>query len=345
MLDTAFRSEGVAVADFNGDRQLDIAAGNQIYVGPHWEMQSVSGQPRAFPIMGYSDFFLCFADDISGDGANDLLMVGFPNRETHWFENPCAVGQPWKQHLAVAKTGNESPLFADVDGVSGPELLMNDGKRCSIARPTEDGTGIWPIQAIADPRDPSDGHGLGIGDVNGDGITDVLSPLGWWEGPDRATTRPWQFHQADLFGGAQLCVFDFDGDGDNDVLGSSAHGYGIAWTEQTDDGWQQHMIDDTDSQTHAIHLADIDQDGLIDFVTGKRFWAHNGHDPGSYEPAVLCWYQMKRSNGKPTWVKHQIDDNSGVGLHFRIVDINGDGLLDIITSNKKGVFLFQQAAR
>ncbi len=99
--------------------------------------------------------------------------------------------------------------------------------------------------------------------------------------PPRPLPVPWPFHAAELFGGAQLCVSDLDGDGDQDVLGSSAHAYGIAWTEQTADGWKIHMIDESDSQTHAIQLADMNGDGLLDFVTGKRYWAHNGHDPAS----------------------------------------------------------------
>ena len=153
---------------------------------------------------------------------------------------------------------------------------------------------------------------------------------------------PWPFHAATFYGGAQLCVWDFDGDGDNDVLGSSAHAYGIGWSEQTPDGWQTHMIDERDSQTHAIHLADLNGDGLMDFVTGKRYWAHYVHDPGSHEPSVLCWYELSRKDGKVSWIKHPIHDDSGVGLHFRIVDINGDGRLDIVTANKKGVFYFEQ---
>ena len=145
-----------------------------------------------------------------------------------------------------------------------------------------------------------------------------------------------------FLGGAQLCVFDFDGDGGQDVLGSSAHAYGIGWTEQTPEGWKTHMIDETDSQTHAIHLADMNGDGLMDFVTGKRYWAHNGHDIGEFEPAVLCWYEMTKANRQIAWIKHVIDGDSGVGLHLRIRDVNGDGRLDIVTSNKKGVFCFEQ---
>ena len=111
-------------------------------------------------------------------------------------------------------------------------------------------------------------------------------------------------------------------------------------------GWsdKRSPIDRSISQTHALHLADINRDGLMDFVTGKRYWAHNGNDPGSDEPAVLCWFELQREDGRPVWTKHQIDDNSGVGLHAQVIDINGDGLLDIVTSNKKGVHLFIQEA-
>jgi hypothetical protein len=92
-------------------------------------------------------------------------------------------------------------------------------------------------------------------------------------------------------------------------------------------------------------LADINGDELMDFVTGKRFWAHNGHDPGSYEPAVLCWSEQKREDGRPKWIRHEIDVDSGVGLHFDVVDLDRDGLPDIITSNKKGVYYFQQVRK
>jgi hypothetical protein len=104
------------------------------------------------------------------------------------------------------------------------------------------------------------------------------------------------------------------------------------------------VIDNEDSQTHALHLADINGDGLLDFVTGKRYWAHNGNDPGSAEHAVLCWYELARVEDRPVWRKHTIFRNSGVGLHAVVIDVNADGLLDIVTSSKKGVYYFQQVA-
>ena len=93
-------------------------------------------------------------------------------------------------------------------------------------------------------------------------------------------------------------------------------------------------------------LADINGDGLPDFVTGKRWWAHGPKgDVDPDEPAVVYWFELTRKDGKPVWIPHQIDDDSGVGTQFEVADINGDGLLDIVISNKKGAHLFIQEAR
>ena len=338
-IDSVFRSEGVAVADFNGDGRLDIAAGNVYYAGPDWKMHPMLGAPKEFKVKGYSDAFLCFADDINGDDRVDLVVVGPPGGRTHWLENPGKQNTVWKEHLAIAPTGNESPWHLDIDSDGRRELIY--GNRPMCARPGADAAQLWIKTSMA-KGGRGDAHGLGVGDVDGDGRLDVLNRSGWWEQPDDHKQVLWTFHPAEFRGGAQLQVYDFDGDGDNDVLGSSPHDYGIWWCEQTPDGWKQHEVDKSISQTHALHLADIDGDGLMDFVTGKRYWAHNGGDPGSAEPAVLCWFKLRREDGRPVWTKHQIDDDSGAGLHFEIVDLNGDGLLDIATSNKKGVYVFIQ---
>jgi hypothetical protein len=56
----------------------------------------------------------------------------------------------------------------------------------------------------------------------------------------------------------------------------------------------------------------------------------------------LYWYELVRRNGKVEWIPHEIDHASGVGTQFEVADVNGDGLLDVVTSNKRGVYYFEQ---
>jgi hypothetical protein len=59
------------------------------------------------------------------------------------------------------------------------------------------------------------------------------------------------------------------------------------------------------------------------------------------EPAVLYWFEYAPGKN-PSWTPHKIDDDSGVGNSMVVKDINGDRRTDIIISNKKGVFFFEQ---
>ena len=190
-------------------------------------------------------------------------------------------------------------------------------------------------------------HGLGFGDMNKDGRADVIYREGWWEAPVDRTETDWKFHPAALGDEcAQMYVMDLDGDGDQDVISSSAHAYGIWWHEQVKERdtvrWIQHDLFNSFSQSHGLMIADINNDGHEDLITGKRYYAHNGKmDPGEDEPAVIYWFEYKPGKS-PSWVPHLIDDNSGAGLNFVVQDINNDKRPDIIISNKKGVYVFEQ---
>lgn len=347
-LDDKFRSEGVAAGDFNHDGKLDIAAANVYYAAPDWKMHNIAENPETFDPSVYSHSFCNFADDLNHDGWADLIVVDFPGQQTWWFENPQTAGGPWKKHEATPVTNNESPTYLDVDGDGRRELVFGDGTPAmALARPTNDFKAPWAIQRIGAKDCPGTNrfsHGLGVGDVNKDGRNDVLVTEGWWEAPEGQAAGEWKFHPAQLGpASANLWVYDFDDDGDNDVLGSSAHQTGIWWYEQTPEGWKQHEIDSSFSQTHSLCLADINGDDLPDFVTGKRWWAHGAKgDPGSDKPAVMYWFEFSRKDGKPHWTPRQFDHDSGVGTQFEVVDMNGDGLLDVITANKKGAHYFEQ---
>jgi len=373
-LDDKFRSEGVAVGDFNQDGKLDIAAGFVWYEAPDWKMHTIAtgppsagrgaelGTPLHYDPKSYSNSFCNFAEDVNRDGWTDLIVVDFPGTPTWWFENPKGAPGDWKKHLCTPVTNNESPDFLDLDGDGKRELIapfspdaqQPDGpdRQMAYVTPDPDPYQPWQLHPLSDKAAPGTrrySHGLGVGDINGDGRNDIVVTAGWWEAPESLAAGRWQFHpaafgeQGDEGKAAHIHVYDFDGDGDNDVLTSSPHAFGIWWHEQQPNNhWKTHEIDSSFSQTHSVCLVDINGDGLKDFVTGKRWWAHAVGDPGGDQPAVLCWFELQRENGQPRWIRHQIDHDSGVGTQFQVADVNGDGLLDVVSSNKKGVHYFQQ---
>jgi hypothetical protein len=354
VLDSRFRSEGVCVADVNRDGRFDVLTGNYWYEAPteaggEWIRRSIREAPEFDGATGYSNTFINFTMDVNRDGWPDLIVIGFPGKEAYWLENPRGGAGPWKEHLLWHSACNESPAFADIDGDGEPELVFStDELEMAWYKPGPDPYAPWQCFKISEPGAPATkkyAHGLGVGDVDGDGRADVVCRHGFWRAPVDPRSGPWEWAPVD-FGpdSAHMPVYDFNGDGRPDVLSSSAHLKGIWWHEQTGSGWKTHTIDESWSQSHAIVLADINGDGVQDFVIGKRFWAHGPKgDVEADFPCVLYWYETRRDGaGGVSWARHLIDDDSGVGTQFEVVDVNGDGLLDVVTANKKGVFLFTQ---
>ena len=80
-------------------------------------------------------------------------------------------------------------------------------------------------------------------------------------------------------------------------------------------------------------------------VTGKRFFAHNGGDPGAKDASLMYWFEVKKKKGSaPQFIAHEIvaGRNTGIGTQFQCIDFNKDGNVDIALSNKKGVNLLIQ---
>lgn len=360
-----------AAADFDRDGNMDIVSGPFIFHGPDFtKVREFYLALTTNPSTDFSSNWLEFAGDYTGDGWPDVLLASTSG--TRLYVNPKGEPRRWDSYPAVvppAPNVSEVSVMKDVDADGKPDLVYASAGALRWAKPDPaNPTGPWLSTQVGEPGTYA-AHGIGAGDINGDGRVDILNVYGWFEQPATPTTEMWPYHP-EAFGrqngrgapgGAEMAVYDVNGDGLNDIVTSlQAHAFGLAWFEQKRDAsgkisFVRHMISDNFatknaggvvfSQPHGSTSADINGDRIPDFIVGKRYSSHNEStvDPDSYGAAVLYVYRTVRNKQAPggaEFVPELVHNQSGAGSQVLAVDLNKDGLIDLVTAGKLGAFAF-----
>lgn len=330
------RSELAACAaiDVNKDGRLDIVTGASWYEAPDWKQHLVR---EVEFIRGRYDDYSCLPLDVNGDGWTDFITANYRSEKLAWIEHPGEKLGPWTEHVIDKPGPMETGRLYDVDGDGRPDILPN-GRDFAAWWKLEQGR--WtrhdlPPQVI--------GHGVGFGDVNGDGRGDVIGPSGWLEAPK------WIWHGEFNLGrdaSIPILVLDVDADGDNDIVWGKGHSVGVYWMEQSpaDDGknrsWKQHTIDTSWTQPHTVEAADLDNDGRPELIAGKRYLGHDGKDLGEWDPLVIYWYKFDPATR--AWRRGEISTSgAGFDLDNKLLDLDGDGDLDLISAGRSGLYWFE----
>ena len=377
-LDEFYYSWSAAIADVNRDGIIDVLTGPLYYLGPAYtEAKEIYLAESYDAATQYArGCMVSFAYDFTGDGWSDQWCATGNNGMGPGvlFVNPKGESRRWDRHVVTPDVWIEETILRDVDGDGHPELVMGiPGGTIALVRPDRAApTKPWTVTPISEPGPwaANNAHGIGVGDINGDRRLDIVTAWGWWEQPAAGSKKLWDHHPVAFgrwgksqgaAGGAEMAVYDVNGDGLNDIVTSlEGHGFGLAWFEQKQAAggkttFARHMIMDNFqtknagdvifTEPHGAAAADVDGDGLQDFIVGKRHFSHLNSisDPDPHGPAVLYWYKLVRNPKAPggaEFVPELIHNRSGAGSHLVAADINKDGTVDVVTATTRGAFIF-----
>lgn len=336
--------ETVGVFDVNKDGKPDLISGAFWYEGPDFWKRHLISQPTRYD--GYYDDFSTVPFDVNGDGNMDYITGGWFEKTLRWYENSGDPKKLWTAHDIAKTTNIETTYGWDIDGDGVDEIVPNTPENPLLVFKYDSANKSFTKHVIHNYQD----HGIGIGDINGDGKKDLIVSKGWLEQPNDPWKDKWIMHSNEFdlkTASVPIIAADVNGDSLTDLISGVAHGYGLNWYEQKFDkktkkrSWIKHTIDAHNSMYHCMMWVDIDGDGKSELITGKRYRAHDGNDPGEKDDIGLYYFKW---NGE-TFSKNVISygpygTGKGAGLYFSVADLRGTGRKDIIVAGKDGLCVF-----
>ena len=348
LLDKENKCEACSVFDVSGSGRKDIVCGEYVYEGPDFKKKR-----KICDITYEHEYVWDFSDypmDTNGNGRLDIITGSWWGEGVFVRENPGDDGE-WTTRKVCDSTNVETIKYFDIDNDGIDEIFPNCPNEPAYFLKLvtdENGKGTGEFKKYVIGEENAD-HGMGFGDIDGDGKVEIILKKGILHMPDEGPlSGKWEFVEEDydmnFLVGVPIIVYDVNKDGTNDLIVGNGHGYGLFWYEQKIDEngkrtWEQHIVDGAWSQYHDMQIVDIDGEDVL--LTGKRYSAHNGNDPGDNENVFVCYYTFRNGGMYRHIIDYgdPMDDGTGVGIYFWTDDLTGNGKLDIVAPGKEGLYV------